>query len=64
MPPVSTSIDRSCFLVNNVLVGTEGTECSPVIDYQDREQVTIYFSSSAEIRSSLKDTACINNWFK
>lgn len=56
MPPVSTPLDRSCFLINNAFVGTEGTECSPVLPLQGREQVTIYFSSPAEIRSSLKDT--------
>lgn len=61
MSPVSTSIDGSCFLINNAFVGTEGTECSSGLPYQHREQVTIYFSNPAEIRSSLNDTMCINN---
>lgn len=64
MPPVSTSIDRSSFLINNAFMGTEGTECSPVLPYQCREQVIIYFSSPAEIASSANDTTCINNWLK
>lgn len=64
MSPVPASIDRSCFLINNAFVGTQGTECSPVLPYQCREQVIIYFSCPAEIGSSMKDTMCINNWLK
>lgn len=58
--PVSTSIDWSCSLINNAFLGTEGTECSPVLPYQCREQVAIYFSSPAEIRSSQKVSAFLS----
>lgn len=64
MSPVSTSIDRSCFLINNAFMGAEGTECSPVLPYQCREQLIIYFSSPAEIGSSMKDTMCTTKWLK
>lgn len=46
MSPLSTSVDRSCFLINNAFVGTEGTECSPVLPYQHKgTSYNLFFQS-------------------